>query len=464
MEWLIRSAGLLGVGLFAGLWRNHARSETLKREKAARTDPTTGMPNGVSWVAELESALADRSRGNSNVAAVLVKVTDLSDITDVAGIEVGDRILRFLGIQMKRRAPGTTLTTRFSSSELGLVVTAPDTSAFKKIARQLHDIATTPFVIDGATIRIEPVLGLGHPNEDEVSPMELIRRARVALRRAQLQQIGWVSYEPTFDDSHRHDAIRLIAQADEAIDNGEFELHYQPKMRLSNDCPAGVEGLARWRDQDGDYVPPAEFMPKLENTSLIDKFSRFVIETAIKAAYSRELAPVSINLAPRNLSNDHLIDALIAAVQRASLPTASLEVEITEGALMRQPKTAAILLQKLRDHGIGVSIDDFGTGYSSFAYLRHLPATNLKIDQQFVSPIEDDERARRLLKAMIEGGHALGMTVTAEGVETPGQASTLAEMGCDFGQGFLWSPAVPQEQLREWLASRTTEKKQPSEA
>ncbi|MDZ7828996.1 MAG: bifunctional diguanylate cyclase/phosphodiesterase [Halofilum sp. (in: g-proteobacteria)] len=452
-EWLIRGAGVILVGLLAGFWQRRVRGEVARREQAGRIDPTTALPNGVAWVEKLESALAAQSTSAPTIAAAVLRATDLTEITDVTGVESGDRILRYLALRLQRTCPEVTLTCRFSGSELALVVEAPDVPALKRIARDLHDAASASFEVDGAPVRIEPAIGLGHAGTEPGNALELVRRARVALRRARAQEKDWVSHEPAFDESDKHETIRLIARAEMAIKDGEFELHYQPKVRLVDGQPAGVEALARWRRGDGEFVPPGAFMPKLENTSLIDTFSRFVIAAATDCARTGSLGPVSINLAPRNLSDESLINTLIAGLQKTNTPPEHFEVEITEGALMREPEHAIALLQKLRDQGIGVSIDDFGTGYSSFAYLRRLPATNLKIDREFVRPLEGDARARRLVMAMIESGHALGMTVTAEGVETAEQARIVADLGCDLGQGFLWSPGKPEPDLREWVES-----------
>lgn len=197
-------------------------------------------------------------------------------------------------------------------------------------------------------------------------------------------------------------------------------------------------------------------MPKLERTNLIDAFSRFVIKTVAEYARSGAIVPVSINLAPRNLTDDSLADTLIDSLRKAGVPPQCMEVEITESGLMREPESTIRILSRLREHGISISIDDFGTGYASFGYLRKLPVTGLKIDRTFVQSIEDDPKTRRLVLAMIEAGHALDLIITAEGIETEGQARILTDLGCDLGQGFLWSPALEKDVLREWLGSQSS--------
>lgn len=453
-EWLIRMSAIVVVAAIAGLWRESVHREIQLREKAARIDPTTGLQNGVAFVEQLASSLEARPDNDKTVAALLLRATDLAEITDVIGVESGDRILYDLADRLQRTCPEVVGAYRFSASELALVVESSDQVALRRIARDLHDAASSSFEVEQAPVRIEPAIGMGHPGSEPCDALEVVRRARIALRRARAQEKDWVSYEPSFDSADRQQTIELIARVEDALQNDEFQLHYQPKVKLANRELAGAEALARWRRPDGTLVPPGSFMPKLEQTSLVDTFSRFVIRAATDFARTSPLVPVSINLAPRNLTDEALIDELIDGLRKTNTPPETFEVEITEGALMREPENSIVQLKKLRDQGVGVSIDDFGTGYSSFAYLRRLPATNLKIDREFVRPLEGDARARRLVLAMIESGQALGMTVTAEGVETEEQARILTELGCDFGQGFLWSPAKPESELRAWLEPR----------
>ena len=450
-EWLIRMAAFVIVGAIAGIWRERTRREIRLREEAARIDPTSGLPNGVAFVERLESALKAREANDTMVAAALLRATDLAEITDVTGVEGGDRILHVLAERLRRACPEIVGAYRFSASELAMVIEVSDSGMLRRVARDLHDASSSSFEVDQAPVRIEPAIGLGHPGPDSCEALEVVRRARVALRRARAQEKDWVSYEPAFDEGDTQTTLKLIAQVEDSIRNHEFELHYQPKIHLGTGDVAGAEALARWRRPDGTLVPPGSFMPKLEQTSLIDTFSRFVVRSATDFARIGPVTPISVNFAPRNLTDETLIDELIDELRKTNTPPEALEVEITEGALMREPENAIVQLQKLRDHGIGVSIDDFGTGYSSFAYLRRLPATNLKIDREFIRPLEGDIRARRLVLAMIESGQALGMSVTAEGIETDEQARILTELGCDYGQGFLWSPAMPDSGLRAWV-------------
>lgn len=453
-HWLVRGGVFLMVGGVAGGLFDFLRWEARKRLREAHIDPTTGLPNQAALEQDLGARMVSSEAGT--LAVILVGATDLAELVDVIGIERGDLVMGELGDHLLRVCPGLQRVYRFNSSEVACVARTEGHRELKRLVRTLHNAAGAPIEVDDAPVRVEPALGIGHAGgEEDIRPEEYIRRARVALRAAVSRDANWVTYEPALESSG-NDSMRLIARAEEALQRGEFELHYQPKLSLDRREPAGAEALIRWRRANDGLVAPGTFMPKLEHTSLIETFTRYVMQAATDFAHSGVLVPVSINFAPRNLVNDTLVNELIEGLRETGTPPEYMEIEITESALMREPELAIRLLRRLRDHGIGISIDDFGTGYSSFAYLRRLPATNLKIDRAFIRTLEGDGKSRRLVLAMIEAAHSLDMSVTAEGVETEAQAAILTELGCELGQGFLWSPALPVEELRAWLSRRSS--------
>ncbi|MDO8860306.1 bifunctional diguanylate cyclase/phosphodiesterase [Haliea sp. E1-2-M8] len=450
-HWLPRLVIFVFIGVIAGALHDRLRRQAQAVIEAERVDPMTGLPNLFALRAELDSSLGHRSADESRMALMLLRATDLAEIIDVIGLGADDKIMHEVAQYLLRVCPEVTGVYRFGGSELGFVIRAKDAQTLKRVAPTLHQAAAATFEVDGMPIRIEPAIGIGHVDiNGEPWTDELIRRARVALRHATTMEREWVAYEPRIE-SNQKGTMELIAGVEQALQAGEFELHYQPKMRLADGQPAGAEALARWRQPSGEIVLPLAYILKLEQTSLIDEFSRFVIRAAIDYAGSGLLIPVSINLAARNVGDEDLIDTLIDSLQASGTPAAHFEVEVTESALMRDPETTTRMLARLRAAGIGVCIDDFGTGFASFGYLRRLPATNVKIDREFISPLEADAKARRLMQSIVEVGHALGLTVTAEGVETEGQARILADLGCDYGQGFLWSAAQPADGLQAWL-------------
>ena len=453
IKWLIRSGIFLLVGGVAGALFGFVRRSARQQHLAARTDPTTGMPNQVALREDLASAIADLP-ASKNLSFILVRATDLAELVDVVGIDGGDRVMRSIGKSLEKIGPQLSKAYRYSSTDLALIAKTANQTELQELVQKIHDRASASFQIDQAPVRIEPVLGVGHNQlHAGIVPEELIRRSRVAMRRALSREHSWVTYEPRFE-SDQGKTLVLISRVRAALEAGEFELHYQPKIRLADRTLAGVEALSRWRQGDGTVVLPSAFMPKLEQTSLIEHLTRFVIREAVDRAHHSPWAPIAINFAARNLADDRLTKELLACLDETGTAGDLIEIEVTESALMNDPETAILLLHTLRERGVGISIDDFGTGYSSFAYLQRLPATNLKIDRSFIAQLEKHDTSRRLVQAMIEAGHSLGLTVTAEGVETEAQAAMLTRLGCDLGQGFLWSPGRPAEQISQWQTAQ----------
>ncbi|SBR48749.1 MULTISPECIES: putative bifunctional diguanylate cyclase/phosphodiesterase [unclassified Halomonas] len=453
--WGVRALWFMAIGASSGLLIQIINFLSNEQRKKVLHDPSTGLPNQAALIEDLAAQITPESLEKTPIAVVLIRATDHNEFVEVFGIEEGDRIIYTVSQQLNQSCPEVQKSYRFGTSELALIVDYKNDEDLKRVSHLLHAAASATFIVDDVPVRIEPALGFGHVhNETDVTrhPLEIVRRARVALEKAVTLERQMMSYEPDFDTANR-DSLELIARAEKGLKAGEFELHYQPKLRLADRHLAGVEALIRWRRPNGEIVPPGMFMPKLERTSLIDAFSLFVIQIGIEYARSGLLVPVSINLTPRNLTNDSLVDALIDSLHESGVPPEYIEVEITESGLMQEPESTIRGLGRLRDHGIGVSIDDFGTGYASFAYLRKLPVTGLKIDREFIRLLEDDAKTRRLVLAMIEAGHALDLTVTAEGIETEQQANILTEFGCDLGQGFLWSPALEESVLCQRMAS-----------
>jgi PAS domain S-box-containing protein len=443
-----------GRGYIHSIVHDISEQQRLASEARERLyyDPDTGLPNQIAFRQQLAAYEPGAPDGDMGVTAIILQATDLDDIVDTVGIQVADRVLVALGEQLRELGPEIHGAYRVSLSEIGLIVEVSDEKSVRRVAEQLHDAAAKPLEINGTRLRFEPALGIGHAGKEGPRDAgDLIWRARIALRRAVATERDWVSYEPALEAASRS-TPELIAAVDAGLDAQEFELYYQPKLRLADGASVGTEALARWCPPGGETVPPGQFMPKLEHTSLISRFTQFVISAAIEHARAGELRPVAVNLAARNLRDESLIDALIDAMDRSGLAGEDLEVEITESALMRDAERAIALLRRLRDHGILVSIDDFGTGYASFAYLRHLPATNLKIDRSFVQVLETEPKTRKLVHTMIEAGHALGLTITAEGVETAEQMRILTGLGCDLAQGFLWTPPLAHDEILRWLA------------
>jgi EAL domain-containing protein (putative c-di-GMP-specific phosphodiesterase class I) len=278
------------------------------------------------------------------------------------------------------------------------------------------------------------------------------------LYAALVPLMGWIARRlPTREDRRRE---RLLARLDLAMDRGELQLVFQPKFSLRSRELLGVEALVRWEHPERGLLGPGEFVPELETSRLLDRFTTTVLDTAT-AACGRWQAnglnlPVAVNISPQALlAGDRFVDQVRQALKSSGLDAAMLTAEVTESALMSGGANAAHTLAELRQLGVAISIDDFGTGYSSLGRLGALPLDELKIDRSFVAAMESDQRTRRVVDSIVDLGRQLGLQITAEGVETPQELEQLETMDCDAVQGFLLARPMTEHQLRQWLATRS---------
>lgn len=452
-NWVTRLVAYSGLGGFAGaLFLRLARSSDDQR-RASRTDMETGLPNQA---ALQEDVAADRGGADSHLyrhrtTLIVVRATDLVEALEAVGADATAEILPRLARRFRDCDACVRGVYRFSNSELAVLVEGVDRDAVAMLARRLQAEGETQVRVHGIPVRLELVAGAAFADERWIDGQALIRRARIALFAAIDQHHSFAAYSPDLE-SGASETVRLMARLRDGLDEGEFSLFYQPKVRLATGQPHGCEGLIRWITPESGMVSPGRFMPKVESTSLIRPVTRFVAESACQFAGDFGVArPVSINFSVRNLFDSELLAQLEQLLANSGIRAEEFEVEITEGALIRNPGEAVRLVGKLRDMGVRVSIDDFGTGYSSFEYLRRLPVTGLKIDRAFVRDIDADARARDLLGCMIDAGHALDLEVTAEGIETPEQCAILRELECDFGQGFWFARPMAAAEYTQWI-------------
>lgn len=244
-----------------------------------------------------------------------------------------------------------------------------------------------------------------------------------------------------------------------AIDDGDIGVHYQPEIDLASSRVVGAEALARWQHPERGLILPAEFIPLAEESGLIGALGARVLEIACRegAAWRRPRTAepvVSVNLSAAQLLDRRLLGEITAILERSGLAPASLCIEITESVLLADTGAAAAALAALKDLGLRIAVDDFGTGYCSLLYLKRLPVDVLKIDRSFVSGLGHGCRDRAIVSSVIDLAHAFGISTTAEGIETPDQLAVLRQLGCERGQGFYWSPALPSSELNAWIAER----------
>lgn len=295
--------------------------------------------------------------------------------------------------------------------------------------------------------QFEPRIGVAVKFDGDVLPAEQVIGMAAQAAHAARDEGSVIAWYDNTVSSRLAERLRLAGRIHSAID-AEFELYFQPICHASDGTPAALEALLRWPQPDGSFIPPGEFIQLCEDTGLILALGRWVIRAAAQA--QRQLVdagwgvlPIAVNVSAVQFFNSDLVAEFTRASQEFGLARGALQVELTESSLMRKPAQAKQTMQRLHEQGICISLDDFGTGYSNMSYLQHLPLDILKIDRSFVADVETNPRNASICRALLSLGHSMGLTIIAEGVETPGQHQWLAAHGCDQVQGYLLGRPAP---------------------
>lgn len=401
-------------------------------------DHETGLTNRL--------ALERLAGSQEGLWVILIGIDRFEVVRDAIGYDAMGRLVAAVGARLSALADGASVS-RVSAAALGLVVMAEDEAAALRIAADLCGAARSPFDVSGAPVDISLTAGVAQRGEAGATLAPPVDRAAIALaqaRRLRLPVSG-------FDEAAYGDpagALSLISELMAALDNGEFSLAYQPKYDFRAERITGVEALARWTHPRRGSVPPELFVGMAEETGHIRPLTEWVVRQAIvdqaALAAAGHKVMVSINVSGRLLSDDGFADF---ALEQIAGTGARLCFEITETAVMHDPERALEVIERLSAAGIRVSLDDYGSGLSSLAYLKRIHADELKIDKDFILGLDQSARDALLVKSTIDLAHGLGLTITAEGVETPTALALLRGMGCDMAQGFLIGKPEPLDVL-----------------
>jgi diguanylate cyclase (GGDEF)-like protein len=433
----------------------------LQRDTRARFlshfDPQTGLAKRPLFCERVQRLISLPVSPRTRHAVAVMDIERLSVINDSFGRRIGDLLLQHVAERLRQTFPGGQVA-HFGGGTFALVRTQgerTDQQVHASARRQADRIFSEPFVIEGHEIPVRARGGYALWPEDGEDAMTLVQNAEAAAQHARESGEYLVRYSPA-SRSNRVGRLALEHRLRFALERGEFELHYQPKVSLASRRIQGAEALLRWR-HDEELVPPAQFLPSLESTGLIVQVGYWVIEQAARDCqeWMRAGLPparIAVNISPLQLRDPDFEQRFLDAVASWSTPDWGLDIEIVEGLLQEDSPHEVALLQRLRDAGSRIAIDDFGTGYSSLARLAALPVNTLKIDRSFVTRCTDGAQGSSLVRTIIALARALEMLTVAEGVEKPEELELLQQLGCDKSQGFLHSPAVPPAQFGRMLA------------
>ncbi|WP_141100947.1 putative bifunctional diguanylate cyclase/phosphodiesterase [Roseateles aquatilis] len=427
-------------------------------EILAYTDKLTGLANRTQYARSMAQAMAEAARYQRRLALVVVDLDRFKNVNDTLGHEAGDALLIEMAERLSRCMRESDLIARMGGDEFVLLLPEVDQpERLGVVARKLLKALSQPLRLEGQELRVTASVGISIYPEDGGDEPTLMKHADIALYQAKEDgRNGFAFYSPALN---RHSIERLAFETElqRAFDQGQLQVHYQPKVLAADGRIKGVEALLRWPHPEMGAVSPAKFIPVAEETGLIVPLGRWVLEEACRqqVAWKREGRPdlvMAVNLSARQFSDEALFDDVASIVTATAIDPGNLELEITESMLMRDIERASSLLGRFKRMGLRLAVDDFGTGYSSLANLRRFPIDTLKIDRAFVRDLEGSGEDQAIAQAIITMAKSLGLNVVAEGVETLPQVDFLRDRGCDELQGFYFSKAVPAQELLALLS------------
>jgi diguanylate cyclase (GGDEF)-like protein/PAS domain S-box-containing protein len=422
-------------------------------------DSLTGLANRVLLQERAEQAIGRSARGTGVVGVLFIDVDDFNVVNDTMGHQVGDELLvavaqRLLGVLRPHDTAA-----RVGGDEFAILIEdARDPAEVEELAERVVAALAAPFSLHGSLVAGSASIGLA-TTADASDAKELMRQADLALYVAKGGgKSQWRRYQPSL---HAALVERMAVRAalEKALADGAFVLHYQPIVELKTGTTVGFEALVRWQDPERGLVPPGGFIEIAEESGLIVPIGAWVLEEALATAQRWGAEPgarqpyISVNVSARQFRTVGFVDEVLSRLRASGLPASALMLEITESLLLREDEQVWRDLAALRDSGIRIAIDDFGTGYSSLSYLRQLPIDVIKLDRSFVTTITSSDQQRALVHGIVGLAHTLGMATTAEGIEVAAEQAELLEMGCQYGQGYLFSKPLGYADAVRWLVA-----------
>lgn len=431
--------------------RNTERQARESRHRAAH-DGLTGVANRSLLTEKLDEAIADGRAG-----LLLLDLNRFKEVNDTLGHHAGDVLIQEVARRLVASARHYDTVARLGGDEFAIVL--PDvtsTDDLLKLGERILTALCLPAEVDGVMVDVSASIGASLFPIQSANAAELLQHADVAMYAAKRGHLGVALYDPQADENS-FEKLAVVGDLRRAIDNGELELHYQPKVRVADRTVCGVEALVRWRHPARGLVFPDQFIPVAEQNGLIRPLTDVVLQIALAQQRTwREdgrRIPVAVNVGADCLLDPVFTDRLRELMAEHGTLPEDLTVEITEGAVIADPVLAAEVLGEIRAIGVRVSIDDFGTGYSSMSYLQEMPLDELKIDRRFTSRIDSTASGRAIVAAIADLAHALDLEVVAEGVEDEPVMAALAEIGCESAQGYYMCRPQPADVVLAWIDS-----------
>ncbi len=448
-----------------GLRLQAARREVVLQEsetrfrQLAQVDALTGLANRYAMQAQVPALLSAAAAANARVALLYIDLDNFKDINDTRGHGCGDALLKAVAQRLGGAVRPEDAVYRMGGDEF-IVVTrhAQSRTQVESLAECLRDTLALPLDIDGREAGVGASIGIGVYPDDGLDVESLLKHADVALYQAKNHGRNEYRFYSAGQSQAIAERIELENALTRAIESEALFLEYQPLLSIESGAVVGLEALARWQHPERGLIPPVTFVAVAERCGLIDALGELLLRQLCRQLqeWQRELLtvlPVAINVSPRQFDHGRFVRSFEAITQQFGVDPSSIEVEVTESALMSRGDGHHEALEALQRHGVRIAIDDFGTGYSSLSYLKHLPVAGVKIDRSFVRDMLCDPRDAAIVTAVINIGHSLGLRVVAEGVETLSQLQRLQLLGCDVAQGYYHYRPLSAAQAGELIAA-----------
>lgn len=436
-------------------------SERMEQQLAlkhqAMHDSLTDLPNRYMLTEQLQHEVGRAQRKQYSLTLIQLNLNDFGEINDTLGHNNGDELLRQLARRLKSTVRQADTVARIGGDEFAMLMPEAGVDDMDTLVTHLQQTLNRQYQIGDYSLNIEAAIGIAVYPDHAENAKELLQHVDVALKRAKAFHSTIEIYRPDFDPFSVRRLV-LNNHMRHAIEKGEFELYFQPKVESSSGAIHQAEALIRWRHPEHGFISPDEFIPLAEKTGFIKQITLWVINEAARLVHAWQEQgleiTVSANLSARNLQDPDLLNYIIATTTKHHIAPQQLGFEVTETAAMIDPEYTQSLLQDLNNTGHPIAIDDYGTGYSSLAYIHRLPADELKIDSSFILNMLENEESAVIVHSTIELAHNLGMRVTAEGVETQAVADELGKLGADLLQGYHFSRPIPADQFVALLQSK----------
>ncbi|HEX6707517.1 MAG TPA: EAL domain-containing protein [Albitalea sp.] len=455
---MVRNGERMRMTIVRDLRDRHAAQARIHH--LAHHDTLTGLPNRSAFMEYLEHLMIGARESGSQLALLFIDLDHFKRVNDSLGHLVGDTLLRTVASRITASLRATDVVARFGGDEfMVLLPQVPQRSDVEEVAHKLLQAIGAPLHAEGRPISVSASAGIALFPNDGATPEDLIKNADTAMYLAKARGRAQSRFFDPVMASSAYAALVMEGELAQALERGEFELHFQPQVSARNDAIVGAEALIRWHHPTRGLLQPGAFIPVAEQQRLMLPIGQWVLREAARCAARWQdlglgVAPVAVNLSTMQFQSSEFVEVVAQVLREEGVDGRLIELELTERMLMDDLPEVGEKLRRLSELGIRVSVDDFGTGYSSLGHLKELPIDKMKIDASFVKDLPGNRGSTAITRAIIQMARSLGITAIAEGVETAAQRSFLALNGCDELQGDLIGKPMPAAQFELWVRTR----------